>query len=129
MAMKIKKHPYPVTELYPIDGDTITAWVEISKTHREQWRIRLKGIEGGELGTTDGAKAVDIVAAFIRDKWHMTAHYFGNPNTLDKYGRHVGDIEFEDGSRLCAALMAYGHHWKRLRNGKEIKNKREPAHG
>ena len=120
--MKVLKHPYPITEIYPIDSDTIKAWVEISDTHRELWRIRLKGIEGGELGTEEGTKGTDILAALVRDKYHLHAHYFGNPKTLDKYGRHVGDIEFEDGSRLAEALKAYGHPWLKLRTGEEIRN-------
>ena len=120
--MKVEKHPYQITEIYPIDSDTITAWVQISDTNREKWRIRLKGIEGGELGTMDGTKGVDIVAALVRDKYHLKAWFFGNIKTLDKYGRHVADIEFEDGSRIVSALMAFGHHWVRLRNGTEIRN-------
>tara|TARA_R100001530_G_scaffold46547_1_gene35007 strand:- start:313 stop:696 length:384 start_codon:yes stop_codon:yes gene_type:complete len=127
--MKIQKHPYPATELYPIDSDTLTAWVQISKTHRELWRIRLKKIEGGELGTDEGGKGLNILAAIIRDKSHLTAHFFGNPDELDLHGRHVGDIVFEDGSRLVDALMAFGHHWVRLRNGKEIKNQKETQNG
>jgi len=127
--MKVKKHPYQITEIYPIDSDTITAWVQISDTNREKWRIRLKGIEGGELGTMDGTKGVDIVAALVRDKYHLKAWFFGNIKTLDKYGRHVADIEFEDGSRMCAALMAFGHHWRKDRTGKETRNQKATSHG
>jgi len=127
--MKVLKHPYPITEIYPIDSDTVKAWVEISDTHRERWIIRLKGIEGGELGSEEGTKGVDIVAALVRDKFHLSAWFFGNPKTLDKYGRHVGDISFDDGSRMVAALMAFGHHWHRDRTGKETRNKKETING
>jgi len=127
--MKILKHPYPCFELYPIDSDTLTCWVQVGKTTRELWRVRLKRIEGGELDTPEGAKGLDILAALIRDKSELSAHYFGNVDELDKYGRHVGDIAFEDGSRLVPALIAYGHHWTRLRNGTEIKNEKASSHG
>jgi len=127
--MKIEKHPYPCTELYPIDSDTLKVWVQISKTTRELWRVRLKKIEGGELDTLDGAKGLNILAAMIRDKAHLHAHYFGNVDELDKFGRHVGDIEFEDGSRLVAALLAYGHHWVRDRDGTEHRKQKAGTHG
>ena len=127
--MIIQRHPFPCFEIYPVDSDTLTAWVQISKTHRELWRIRLKKIEGGELDIVEGIKGRDILAALIRDKSEFHAHFFGNPEELDLHGRHVGDIEFEDGSRIVSALMAFGHHWVRLRNGTEIKNTTEPNHG
>tara|TARA_Y100000310_G_scaffold3699_2_gene4576 strand:+ start:431 stop:814 length:384 start_codon:yes stop_codon:yes gene_type:complete len=127
--MKMLLHPYPCYEIYPIDSDTLKCWVQVGKTTRELWRVRLKRIEGGELGTEEGGKGLNILAALIRDKSELSARYFGNPDELDKYGRHVGDIEFEDGSRLVPALIAYGHHWTRLRNGKEIRNQKEPTHG
>ena len=120
--MKIMKHPYPVFEIYPIDSDTIKAWVEIDKTTRHMWRIRLKGIEGGEKDTPEGCVGLNILAGLIRDKYHMHAHFFCNVNSLDKYGRHVGDIQFEDGARLAEACLAFGHHWRRDRSGKETKN-------
>ncbi len=124
--MKILDHPYQVFELYPIDSDTVKAWVQIEKETRHYWRIRLKGVEGGELDTAEGQLGKDILAAMIRDTYHLEAHYFGNPNTKDKYGRHVGDIEFQDGSRLCDRLKAYGHHWKKDRSGKETRNPTTP---
>ena len=127
--MKIEKHPNPCFDLYPVDSDTLTAWVEVGRQTREKWRIRLKGIEGGEIGTQEGTKGVDIVARLIADKFHLAAHFHGNPNELDKYGRHVGDIAFEDGSKLCSALMAYGHHWRRLRDGRELRNEKELIDG
>ena len=127
--MKIREHPYPVLDIYPIDSDTIKAWVQISKTNREMWRIRLKGIEGGEIDTVEGLKGRDILASIVRDKHHLSAHFHGNENTLDKYGRHVGDIAFEDGSQLVDALLGYGHHWKRTRSGKETRPTKEKVHG
>jgi len=127
--MKVLKHPHPATDLYPVDSDTITAWIQIGDHTKEKWRIRLKGIEGGELGTDEGTKGEDIVAALIRDKYHLAAHFHGNPKTLDKYGRHVGDIAFEDGSFMCAALKAFGHHWRKDRTGKETRNKKETING
>ena len=126
--MKILEKPYPVSELYPIDSDTLKAWVQIDKTTRHLWRIRLKGVEGGELDTAEGQLGRDILASLIRDKEVQTATFFGNVDCLDKYGRHVGDIEFQDGSRLCNALIVYGHHWKRDRTGRETRNQKpQPA--
>jgi endonuclease YncB( thermonuclease family) len=129
MRVKIRENPYPIVDIYPIDSDTVKAWVQISRTNRELWRVRLKGIEGGELDSVEGIKGRDILASIVRDKHHLKAHFHGNENTLDKYGRHVGDIAFEDGSRLCDALIAYGHHWRRERSGKEHRKPKEKIHG
>jgi len=120
--MKILEKPYPVFEMYPIDSDTIKAWVQIDKTTRHRWIVRLKGVEGGELDTAEGHLGRDILASLIRDKSGQSATFFGNVDCKDKYGRHVGDIEFSDGSRLCGALIAYGHHWRKDRTGKETRN-------
>jgi len=122
--MKVLETPYLMFELYPIDSDTIKAWVQIDKSTRHLWRIRLKGVEGGELDTAEGQLGRDILAAMVRDKHMMVATFFGNVECLDKYGRHVGDVKFEDGSYLCKALMAYGHHWKKDRTGKETRTKK-----
>jgi hypothetical protein len=127
--MRILKEPYQVFELYPIDSDTLKAWVQIDKTTRHLWRIRLKGVEGGELDTAEGHLGRDILASLIRDKLGQAAHFFGNVDCLDKYARHVGDIQFQDGSRLCGALIAYGHHWRKDRTGKETKNNKPQTIG
>ena len=123
--MKIEKHPYQMTEIRAIDSDTIIAWVQIDRETRHQWRIRLKGVEGGEAGTAAGFVGLRIISEILHDKQIMSAHFFGNVNCKDKYGRHVGDVKFEDGSQLCYRLMASGHFWKRDRSGKE--HKPQPA--
>ena len=119
--MKIQEHPYQVHEMRAIDSDTLIAWVQIDRETRHQWRIRLKGVEGGEAGTATGFVGLRIITEILQEKSIMTAHFFGNVNCKDKYGRHVGDIKFEDGSFLCYRLMASGHFWKRDRSGKEYK--------
>ncbi len=120
--MKILEHPYAVHEIRAIDSDTIIAWVQIDRETRHLWRIRLKGVEGGEAATAAGIVGERIIREILYDKDHLAAHFFGNVNCKDKYGRHVGDIKFQDGSHLCERLMASGHFWKRDRSGKEYKH-------
>ena len=119
--MKIESHPYQVFDIRAIDSDTVLAWVQIDRNTRHQWRIRLVGVEGGEAGTACGFVGLRIITEILHDHAHLESHFFGNVNCLDKYGRHVGDIKFQDQSHLCHRLMASGHFWKKDRTGKEYK--------
>ena len=119
--MKILAHPYRITEIRIVDSDTLECWVEIDRETRHLWRIRLKGVEGGELDTEEGLQGVKVLYAIIEEHDMESKHFFGNPNCKDKYGRHVGDIEFQDGSKLCQCLLISGHHWRRDRDGTEHK--------
>jgi len=114
-----KKEPYEISEIEIVDSDTIKGWCHVDRTVRVLWRIRLKRIEGGELGTVDGLKGSEIVRRILADQEGIPSWFHGNPNELDLHGRHVGDIEWANGVRLTAALMAAGHHWRRERNGRE----------
>ena len=119
--MKILAHPYRVFEIRIVDSDTLEAWVQIDRETRHLWRIRLKGVEGGELNEPEGMKGVKVLYAILEENERGAKSFFGNPNAKDKYGRHVGDIEFEDGTKLCACLLISGHHWRRDRDGTEHK--------
>ncbi len=120
--MKIEAHPYQIFDIQAIDSDTILAWVQIDRNTRHRWRIRLKGVEGGEAATATGVIGLRIITEILEENAHLSAHFFGNVNCLDKYGRHVGDIKFQDQSLLCYRLMASGHFWKKDRTGKEYKH-------
>ena len=119
--MKILAHPYRVFDIRIVDSDTLEAWVQIDRETRHLWRIRLKGVEGGELGEPEGMKGVKVLYAILEENERGAMSFFGNPNAKDKYGRHVGDIEFQDGTKLCSCLLISGHHWRRDRDGKEYK--------
>lgn len=119
--MKVKRHPFPCYDLEAIDSDTVTAWVEVDRTVRVKWRIRLKGIEGGELDEPCGLASARATALALASNSHLSAHFFGNPNTFDKYGRHVGDIVFENGAHLTRQLFSTGLYWRRDRNGTQHK--------
>ena len=123
--MKLEKHPFQLYELSAIDSDTVKAWVEVDSVCRIQWRIRLLGIEGGELSDPVGLASARATAVAIADKDFMSAHFHGNHKTLDKYGRHVGDIRFEDGTLLTHILFQTGLYWRRDRNGQQHPNQRK----
>ena len=56
-TMKMTRLQYGMTEIHAVDSDTLTAWVNVSTELRQLWRIRLRGIEGGEFNTPEGMRA------------------------------------------------------------------------
>jgi endonuclease YncB( thermonuclease family) len=122
--MKISKHEHRIYEPRAIDGDTIEAWVDIGHRCRIQWKIRLRGIEGGEMDTAEGQVVFAHMVALIQAEELKGGYFFGNVNELDKYGRHVGDIMLPDKSLLTQRLFSSGLFWRRARNGHEDKQRR-----
>ena len=82
-----------------IDGDTF----EIASACR-RFRVRLKGIDAPELGTTAGESARDWAEANLGGQ---TATW--RPVGVDVYGRFLGDIHLEDGTFVNAELVRRGH--------------------
>lgn len=115
--MRIYHKLFQLRELTAVDGDTLDAWADVGPDLRQKWRIRIKGIEGGELDTTAGRNAATILANELQRRERCTAHFIGNPETFDQHRRHVGDVYFDDGKALSAILLATGFFWKRDRNG------------
>ena len=82
-----------------IDADT----VEISSYCR-RFRVRLKGVDAPELGTDRGDRARDwAIAAFEGQK--VTLHPVG----VDVYGRILGFVDLEGGTRINDEVIRLGH--------------------
>jgi endonuclease YncB( thermonuclease family) len=111
---------YPVTEIRVVDSDTLEAWVRVSTRTRELWRIRLSGIEGGELPTPEGLRGKLILEKIIAARRDRFCHFIGLETILDKYGRHVGDIMFPPDELLTVVMFRGGHFWHRKRTGQEF---------
>lgn len=101
-----------VHEIRPIDGDTIIAWVDAGHDVRVKRRIRIKGIEGGELGTDQGENAHVVLTCVLAQQVNQAAYLTHSPGSLDKYGRIVSDILFANGQLLTLLLLAEGAHWQ-----------------
>mgnify|MGYP001561245841 CR=1 FL=1 len=124
--MKTTKTEFSMHDIRVIDSDTVEAWVQVSFDIRQRWRIRIRGIEGGEAGTEQGARGTWAMSiALDADPIHRP-HFIGFETVRDQHGRHVGDIMLPSGQLLSLLLLEQGTHWKRDRDGTE--HPRTPAH-
>lgn len=118
--MKVAMHPgIPLHGIRVIDSDTVEAWAEVSWDLRQLWRIRLQGIEGGELGTDQGERGKLALEALLENGRGCDVRFVGNSKSLDLHGRRVGDIVVDGLIRVTTVLREIGTHWHRTRSGKE----------
>lgn len=118
--MKVAMHPgIPLHGIRVIDSDTVEAWAEVSWDLRQLWRIRLQGIEGGELGTEQGETGKLALKTLMDGSWGCDIRFLGNSKSLDLHGRRVGDIVIDGRLRVSTRLKEQGTHWHRTRSGKE----------
>ena len=113
--MRIATRPFPLFDLRAVDGDTIECWCGISAEIRQLWRVRLKGIEGGELDTEPGLAAWHALKQFLQTQPTHGYHFVGLETVKDQHGRHVGDILTPTGHMLTSALYETGFFWRRPR--------------
>jgi endonuclease YncB( thermonuclease family) len=106
-------------EIRVIDGDTIEAWLDFSDVVRIKRRIRLRGIEGGELAELCGRRARRQLEVWLTAKAHQTPKLTGNLNHLDQHGRIVADVTFDTGESLVAMCLQSGIWWRRTRDGSQ----------
>ena|SRR5437867_758127 len=114
--MTTHRHANTLHQPRVIDGDTLEAWCEISHGVRLLIRIRLPGIECGELGTPEGERGRILFAQVITQYWTTGARLANNPEHRDQYGRIVSDILFGAGKSAAAELLKTGHYWLRGRS-------------
>jgi formylmethanofuran dehydrogenase subunit C len=105
-----------------VDSDTLLIWLEVTEDVRVRYRARLKGVEGGELGTEDGARGMAALAERIAELSMEATFWRGSINTRDQHGRLVGDIVAFDGSTLTGSLLKKRTHWRRNRSGQEFRS-------
>ena len=115
MSLRIIK-PYQISEIRFVDSDTLEGWVRISSTLHELWRIRLRGIEGGEKGTPEGDHAETHLRRILDENRDCPLHFLGLESVRDQYGRRVGDLVLADGKLLTLTLLATGAYWRRDRS-------------
>lgn len=108
-------------EVRVVDSDTLVAWVQVAPEVRLLWRIRVKGIEGGELPSVNGLHGKAVLEALLKSPAAETLHFIGEQTVKDKYGRHVGDVQLADGRLLSHVLLTNGTHWRRDRTGREFR--------
>lgn len=100
-----------------VDSDTLLVWLEATPDVRVRYRVRIKGIEGGELGTEEGAAGMAHMAEVTTQMAEGEMHWEGAYGTKDQHGRLVGDIFDAEGQRLSGRLLQSSTHWHRTRSG------------
>lgn len=116
----ISKHTLTLHSVRVIDSDTIEAWVQVSSECRLLWRIRLKGVEGGELDTVEGQAGARVLSDLVDLHQSAGLHFRGLDTIKDKYGRHVGEVILSDGRSLNHILLTEHRYWPRDRTGREF---------
>lgn len=95
------------------DGDTVIVIVNIAGSDIwQRKRVRIVGIESWELDTDDHEKAVrcrDELTAKFRG---MFCRVITANNSLDKYGRLVAEIYFDDEDKLTHYLIGAQYAWQ-----------------
>jgi endonuclease YncB( thermonuclease family) len=105
-----------------VDSDTLVVWLEATPDVRVRYRVRIKGIEGGELGTEEGAAGMARMAEVTAIISQGELHWQGAYGNKDQHGRLVGDIFDAEGQRLSARLLQCPTHWHRTRSGIQRRN-------
>lgn len=103
----------PVLRARVIDGDTIEAWIIISHEVAVQYRIRLRGLEGGELGTPEGARSKLLLEQMLKSSADCVVFFRGHLANRDNHGRLVGDFIIANGASLCQSLLNTGAYRRR----------------
>jgi len=98
--MIIHTHPHTLHDPRVIDGDTLECWCECVPCLRLKIRIRLPGIEGGELGTPEGARAKLTLQNMVYTHWAAGARLASNTDRRDQYNRVLSDILLGPGISL-----------------------------
>lgn len=105
-----------------VDSDTLVVWIEATADVRIRYRVRIVGIEGGELDEPEGPRGTAAMASEVADMSDRGLYWSGSFNTTDQHGRLVGDIFGEDGTRLSVRLLQRGTHWRRTRAGVQLRS-------
>lgn len=87
--------------LYVSDGDTFTMDVEGQKT-----KIRFYGIDSPEKTQPGGLEAKEFVLDRVRDKIIEV-----EVSDIDRYGRIIGKIYYDNGKYLNQEVVKSGHAW------------------
>lgn len=107
MAKNENKYFAKITKV--LDGDTFDAIVDLGFNIRQEFRIRLDGIDTPELSTQKGQKALQFVKDLIEEKTVIL-----RDSGPEKYGRARATIELVDGTDLTNYLieknMGYEYH-------------------
>ncbi len=106
------------TVLRIIDSDTLEIMIDIGWGLTLRERLRLKGIEGGESGTSANMNAVKWLDGEIFVNRRLTGKLLAHHELRDQFGRLVGDLEFWDKVRLVDLCLNSGFYWLRSRSGK-----------
>lgn len=96
----------PATVLRVIDGDTVSLRLDLGWNLYLETNCRIDGIDTPELNTAEGKAARDWAATVLTPGSTVSYH----SRQLDKYGRPLGQLYYDEGRRIYAAdALAAGH--------------------
>jgi endonuclease YncB( thermonuclease family) len=98
MTKNENKYTGKVTKV--IDGDTFEAWIDLGFGIKQEFHVRLDGIDTPEISTSQGQKAKQFVIDLIENK---TVIFMDSGP--EKFGRARARIELPDGSDLTEYLI------------------------
>ncbi len=89
-----KLYTYQAAIKRVVDGDTLSAHIDVGFGIRINKKLRLRGIDTPELGTPRGIKAKEIVENKLKDCRNIVIKSYGN----DLHGRTVADVFYDPNS-------------------------------
>lgn len=92
---------YPISEAKAVDGDTLTAVVDLGFNTFKKARIRLSRVDAVELRDEQGKEAREYVQRRLDESKEKIIH----SRSLDKYGRSLAEV-YLDGKNLNDELLA-----------------------
>lgn len=120
--MKIRvSTDYEVLRCRVVDSDTLELWCVIDDDIAVRCYVRLRGLEGGEKGTIEGARAELHLGQILQLSNARCIYLRANRRNRDNHGRIVGDIILADGSSLCYTLLSSGFYRARSAYREEAK--------
>ena len=124
--MKTVQVKFELREIRVVDSDTLECWCRVSFDILQRWRIRIRGVEGGELGTDQGLAGQFALQELLAREVPDLPHFVGLESVRDQFGRHVGDVMLRGNRMLSLELLKGKTHWRRDRDGTQ--HQRSPSH-
>lgn len=96
-----------------IDGDTLECWLRVHHDVKLLRRIRVKGVEAGELPSLAGIRSQSFLQNLFDLVGDLPLHFVGSTSLTDNHGRLVGDFLWPDGTPLSTRLLQSGYYTQR----------------
>jgi endonuclease YncB( thermonuclease family) len=102
----VPSYTYAATVERVVDGDTLWVLIELGFGIVVREKLRLRGIDCPELGTSEGEQAKKFVSAILPAKSLIVIRSAKD----DKYGRFVADVFYKKGEQRPEGIIASGNY-------------------